>query len=124
MILDELFISAAMAQEGVPSGGEVSISSFVPLILIFVIFYFFIIRPQSKKYKEHQEMINTLKVGNKVIIGNGIIGKINSISNKEPIVDVEIADDVIIKVQRNSISDVVLDKKDTKKENKKKHSKK
>lgn len=122
-MLNELFISSAMAQEVAPAGGEASLSSFIPLILIFLIFYFFIIRPQSKKYKEHQDMVANLKVGNKVIISNGIIGKVKSISKKEPIINVEIADDVVVSVERNSISDVVLEKKESKKESTKKSKK-
>ena len=123
-MLKDLFISSAMAQEAASAGSEISVSSFVPLILIFVIFYFFIIRPQSKKYKAHQDMVGGLKVGNKVVISNGIFGKVKSLSNKEPIVEVEIANDVIVKVQKNHISEVLLDKKDSKKESKKEITKK
>lgn len=115
-MISDLLISSAMAQEAAPAGGEVSVSSFVPLILIFIIFYFFIIRPQSKKFKEHQDMVNNLKVGNKVVISNGIFGKVKSISNKEPVIEVEIAEDVVVKVQKNNVSEVLLDaKKDSKK---------
>lgn len=118
-MLNELLISSAMAQGAAPAANEVSMSSFVPLILIFAIFYFFIIRPQSKKYKNHQEMISNLKVGNNVVISNGILGKVKSLSKKEPTVAVEIAKDVIITVQRNSISEVVIENKEVSKKSKK-----
>ena len=84
-----------------------------------MIFYFFIIRPQSKKYKEHQNLIQNLKIGNLVILNSGIFGKIKSISNKEPVLDVEIADDVIVKIQKNSVLDIVKNEKVSKKAEKK-----
>lgn len=116
-MLNELFISSAMAQEAGASS-QVSISSFVPLILIFAIFYFFIIRPQSKKFKEHQDLVSNLKIGNLVILTSGIFGKITAIAKDNSTIDVEIADNVIIKVQKNNVSDLVKEEKATKKANK------
>ncbi|MBU6339675.1 MAG: preprotein translocase subunit YajC [Rickettsiales bacterium] len=97
---------------------EVSFSSFVPLILIFAVFYFLIIRPQSKKYKEHQEMLNNLKVGNKVVTNGGIIGVVKAIDKDENLVEVEIANGVSIKVIRQYVAELV--KSENKKEEKKK----
>ena len=54
--------------------------SFLPLILIFVVFYFVLIRPQTKKQKEHQEMVNALEVGNEVVTAGGILGKIQEMN--------------------------------------------
>ena len=62
------------------AGGGDPFLSFLPLIVIFVVFYFILIRPQTKKQKEHQEMINALEVGNEVVTAGGILGKIQAVS--------------------------------------------
>ncbi len=85
-------------------------ANFIPLILIFVIFYFFIIRPQSKKHRQHQETINSLKVGEVVVTTSGIIGKIKSNPDKNSFFDLEIADNLIIKIAKNHIAEVFVDK--------------
>jgi preprotein translocase subunit YajC len=114
------FITQANAQEAVPSAApnDFSFASFVPLILIFVVFYFLIIRPQSKKMKEHQAMLAALKVGDKVVTGGGIIGTVEAIDSKENILEIEIADNVSIKVLRAFVTDLVK-KEEDKKNNKK-----
>ena len=75
------------------------ISSFIPLILIFVIFYFFLIRPQQKKVKEHKKMVESLKRGDKVITTGGIVGSIERIIDDDK-VEVSISDDVTVEVIR------------------------
>ena len=75
------------------------ISSFIPLILIFVIFYFFLIRPQQKKVKEHKKMVESLKRGDKVITSGGIVGSIERIIDNDK-VEVSISDDVKVEVIR------------------------
>jgi preprotein translocase subunit YajC len=90
----------------------------VPLILIFGVFYLLIIRPQNKKSKEHQEMVNNLKIGTKVITSSGIIGVVKEIDNKENQVEVEISQGVIVKMLRNSVSQLAENKIDNKAENK------
>ena len=75
------------------------ISSFIPLILIFVIFYFFLIRPQQKKVKEHKKMVESLKRGDKVVTSGGIIGSIERIIDNDK-VEVSISDDVKVEVIR------------------------
>ena len=75
------------------------ISSFIPLILIFVIFYFFLIRPQQKKVKEHKKMVQSLKRGDKVITTGGIVGSIERIIDDDK-VEVSISDDVKVEVIR------------------------
>ncbi|MFW6011197.1 MAG: preprotein translocase subunit YajC [Desulfosalsimonas sp.] len=77
----------------------------IPIILMFVIFYFLLIRPQQKKAKAHQEMINNLKKGDRVVTSGGIHGTITSLD--ENTATVEIADKVRIKVTRGSIGGVV-----------------
>ena len=75
------------------------ISSFIPLILIFVIFYFFLIRPQQKKVKEHKKMVESLKRGDKVITTGGIVGSIERIIDNDK-VEVSISDNVKVEVIR------------------------
>ena len=77
------------------------ISQFIPLILIFVIFYFFLIRPQQRKAKEHKKMVEELKRGDKVLTTGGIIGTIERIIDNEK-VEVEIADNIKVEVLRSS----------------------
>ena len=73
------------------------IGQFIPLILIFVIFYFFLIRPQQKKVKEHKAMVEALKRGDKVITSGGITGTIERIIDNEK-VEVQIAENVKVEV--------------------------
>ena len=73
------------------------IGQFIPLILIFVIFYFFLIRPQQKKVKEHKAMVEDLKRGDKVITSGGITGTIERIIDNEK-VEVEIAENVKVEI--------------------------
>ena len=77
------------------------ICQFIPLILIFVIFYFFLIRPQQKKVKEHKLMVENLKRGDKVITSGGIIGTVERIIDNEK-VEVAISDDVKVEVIRST----------------------
>ena len=79
--------------------------SFLPLILIFVVFYFVLISPQTKKQKEHQEMVNALEVGNEVVTAGGILGKIQEMN--ENYVQLEISENVTIKIQRQTISSLL-----------------
>lgn len=79
--------------------------SLLPLVLIFVVFYFLLIRPQNKRQKEHREMVANLAVGNEVVTAGGVLGKIIELS--EQFVRVEVADGVVLKVQRHTISTVM-----------------
>ena len=90
-----------------------SIVQFIPLILIFVIFYFFLIRPQQRKAKEHKKMVEELKRGDKVITSGGIIGTVERIVDNEKI-EVEIADNVKVEILRsNGIQGLITNKADT-----------
>ncbi len=108
-MLNQLLISDAFAQasDAAATTETSSLASFIPLILIFAVFYFLIVRPQGKKMKEHQNLINNLKVGNKVITNGGIIGVVTEILAKENQVEVEISENVRVKFQRNFITDLV-----------------
>ena len=80
---------------------EAGIGQFIPLILIFVIFYFFLIRPQQKKVKEHKLMVNSLKRGDKVITSGGIVGTIERVIDSEK-VEVAITENVKVEVVRST----------------------
>ena len=78
------------------------IAQFIPLILIFVIFYFFLIRPQQKKVKEHKLMVAALKRGDEVITAGGIVGKVERILGDDKI-DISISENVTIQVVQSTI---------------------
>lgn len=84
------------------AGAGSSIASFIPLVLIFVVFYFLLIRPQQKQAKEHQQFLNDLKTGNKVITKGGLHGTITGLT--ETVVTLEIAQDVRVKLSRSAIA--------------------
>ncbi len=94
------------AGSGEPQGIGSMFSSFLPLILIFVIFYFLLIRPQSRKAKEHKQTLENLKKGDKVITTGGIHGVIEDIDGNTMTLKIGVKDDVRIKVNRNYIAGV------------------
>jgi preprotein translocase subunit YajC len=103
MDLTSFFIDSAWAQGG---GGQTDpLLGFLPLIIIFVLFYFLLIRPQSKKQKEHRAMIEALGTGDEVVTGGGLLGKITTVG--EQFVTVEFADGVTMKVQKHTIAAVL-----------------
>ena len=88
-------------------------AQFIPLILIFVIFYFFLIRPQQKKVKEHKLMVAALKRGDEVITSGGIVGKIERVLGDDKVV-MQISENVTVEVVQSTIQSL-LNKPDTKK---------
>jgi preprotein translocase subunit YajC len=96
----EFFINNAWAQEPSPQGG--GIMGLLPLIIIFVIFYFFLIRPQMKQAKEHKQMVKSLAKGDEVVTNGGVLGKINKVGDN--FIVLEIAKEVEIKVQKQAVS--------------------
>jgi preprotein translocase subunit YajC len=102
------FISNAFADVAAPaaaaahSSPQSTIMSFLPMIVIFVLFWFLLIRPQQKKAKLHNQMISELQKGDNVVTSGGILGKIFKIEDQ--VIHLEVADGVIIKVQRNTVS--------------------
>ncbi|MFC0341316.1 preprotein translocase subunit YajC [Paracoccus niistensis] len=101
-----MFVTPAYAQAAAPAaGGAAAFAQFVPLILVFVIMYFLIMRPQQKKMRLHREMIAALKKGDNVITQGGIIGKVVGVRDEE--IEVEIAQGVRIRVVRATITQVV-----------------
>ena len=90
------------------------IGQFIPLILIFVIFYFFLIRPQQKKVKEHKAMVESLKRGDKVVTSGGITGTVERLIDNDK-VEVEIADDVTVEVIRGTGIQSLMNSQEVKK---------
>ena len=99
----DFLISSAWAQNA--AGEPNALMSFLPLILIFVVFYFLLIRPQTKRQKEHKQMVEGLAVGNEVVTAGGILGTITEV--KDPFVKVKISDGVEITVQKSTISSLM-----------------
>ncbi|HID97112.1 MAG TPA: preprotein translocase subunit YajC [Thermodesulfobacteriaceae bacterium] len=87
---------------GGESGGGNPIMAFLPLIIIFAIFYFLMIKPQQKRAKEHRNFLDSLRRGDEVMTAGGIIGRISGLT--EQVVTLEVADNVKIKVARSQIS--------------------
>ena len=96
-----MLITPAYAQAG---GGGSEFGFFIPLILMFVIMYFLIIRPQQKRVREHKEMVAGVRRGDGVITGGGIIGKAVKVGDDD--LEVEVAQGVRIKVLKSTLSDV------------------
>ena len=80
---------------------DAGIGQFIPLILIFVIFYFFLIRPQQKKVKEHKAMVETLKRGDKVVTSGGVVGTVERVIDNEK-VEVKISENVNVEIIRST----------------------
>ena len=90
------------------------IGQFIPLILIFVIFYFFLIRPQQKKVKEHKQMVENLKRGDEIITSGGIIGTIDRVMDDDRI-EVVVADNVKVQIIKSTITSLLQKKEEVKK---------
>src|ERR1700758_5820214 len=104
-----MLISAAYAQGTGITGifdNQSALIQFLPLVLIFVVFYFLLIRPQQRKAKDHKVMLDALRRGDRVVTGGGIIGTIARVDNPEE-VTVDIADGVRVRVLRSTITSVL-----------------
>ena len=102
-----MFIEPAYAQAAGGAGGGDMFVSLMPLVLIFVVFYFLLIRPQQSRAKQHKQMIDNVKRGDQVLTGGGIIGKVTRVEAGESTLVVEIAQNVTVKVARTTISEVL-----------------
>lgn len=100
-----MLVSPAYAQASGAGGGDVFVS-LMPLVLIFIVFYFLLIRPQQQKMKQHKAMLEALKKGDQVLTGGGIVGKVTRV-DPDGMVMVEIAQGVQVKVAKGTISDVL-----------------
>lgn len=94
-----MFINEAWAQSAAPGGAD--LMSMLPIILMFIVLYFVMIRPQMKRAKEHKTMVDALQKGDEVIAAGGVLGKVTKVADNY--VTIEIADKVEIRVQRPAV---------------------
>jgi preprotein translocase subunit YajC len=99
------FISNAFAQGASAGGAESQLMSFLPLILMFAVLYFIMIRPQMKRQKEHRNMLAAMAKGDEVVTNGGIVGKITKVS--DAYVGVEIAEGTEITIQKASVTTIL-----------------
>jgi preprotein translocase subunit YajC len=100
-----MLISPAFAQAASPFGGDNMLVSLLPFILIFVIMYFLILRPQQKRAKQHQEMVKNVRRGDTVVTSGGLVGKVTKVIDDDQI-EVELAEDVRVRQMRSMVADV------------------
>jgi len=101
-----MFITQAFAQGiGSPGGGGL-LFQIIPFVLIFVVIYFLILRPQQKRAKEHREMVASVRRGDQIVTSGGLMGKISKVVDDADDVEVEISKGVKVRVVRSMISDV------------------
>lgn len=102
-----MFVTPAFAQEAGASPSAISaFTGILPFILIFIIFYFLLIRPQQTKLKQHRAMVDALRRGDQVITSGGIVGKVVKVQ-EDGMVEVEIAEGIKVKVVRHTITQVL-----------------
>ena len=90
---------------GAAGGGQSAITSMIPLVIMFAIFYFLLIRPQQKKAKEHKALLESLKKGDQVITAGGMHGKVTAVD--ETVVTIEVANNVNIKFNKGHVAAVI-----------------
>ena len=101
-----MLITPAYAQGG-PAGGTDMMMSLLPFVLIFVIMYLLILRPQQKKQKQHQEMLKNIRRGDTIVTSGGLIGKVTKkVDDDATEIEIEIAPDLRVRQSRSMISDV------------------
>jgi len=103
--MDWLISTAAAQAQGAPGASNPLTGMLLPMVLIFVVFYFLLIRPQTKRQKEHQAMVSAIEVGAEVATNGGILGKVTEVS--EQFLTIEIASGVNIKLQRHAVAQVL-----------------
>lgn len=96
----DFLISPAYAQAGAPPGG--GLLTFLPLVLMLVVLYFLMIRPQQKRMKEHREMLGALKKGDEVVSNGGLAGTVTNVG--DAFVTIRVSDDVEVKVQKQAVA--------------------
>jgi len=109
-----MIISEALAQ-GTSGGGSGFLIQIAPLVLIFAVFYFLLIRPQQKKMKEHKAMVAAISKGDKVVTAGGLLGTIVKVED-DRIASVEIAENVKVKIVRATITEVISENSTNKKQ--------
>lgn len=102
----QFLISDALAQGQPPAGGQPSlIGTLLFPILLIVVFYFLLIRPQTKRAKEHKQMVEALKKGDEVVTGGGVLGRVTDIGDN--FVELEVAEGIQLKVQKNAVASLM-----------------
>lgn len=100
------FIQDALAQTaGAPTNGAMGLMNLLFPIILIVAFYFLLIRPQTKRAKDHKQMVDGLKKGDEIVTGGGVLGRINEVGDN--FVQIEIADGVNIKVQKQAVGSLM-----------------
>jgi preprotein translocase subunit YajC len=104
----DMFISEAWAQAAGGAGGGMDglLSNIAPLLLIFVVFYFLLIRPQQRKAKEHREMLANVRRGDQVVTGGGFLGKVTKVLNENEI-EIELAEGVRVRALKGTLQNIV-----------------
>ncbi|MFU8830859.1 MAG: preprotein translocase subunit YajC [Wenzhouxiangella sp.] len=100
----DFLIASAMAQDAAPDAPGM-LGTFIPLILIVVIFWFLLIRPQMKRNKEHRQLVSSLGVGDEVVTSGGLLGRVTQVGDS--FISVKLTDSVEVKVQKHSVAQVV-----------------
>jgi preprotein translocase subunit YajC len=107
---DDDTISIKETEEVVPVAAESSmqlvLTSLVPMVLIFIVFYFFLIRPQEKRRREKESVVSSVKKGEEVVTNSGIFGIVSKINDAENTVDIEVSENVRIKILKSAILDI------------------
>ena len=98
------FISDALAAAPSEGAGD-ALTSFLPLIFIFVVFYFLLIRPQSKKAKEHKQMVAAIAKGDEVVTNGGLLGRVVKVGDN--FIELELAEGVTVKLQRGAVGSLM-----------------
>ena len=102
-----MFVTPAYAQAAGGAAGGFAAAQFLPLVLVFAMTYWIMIRPQQKKMKDHHAALSALRRGDQVVTGGGIIGKITKVKDDASEVEVEIADGIKVRVMKTTISHVL-----------------
>ncbi|MGF1649812.1 MAG: preprotein translocase subunit YajC [Hyphomicrobiaceae bacterium] len=100
-----MIISPAYAQ-GAPGGGGDFLISLIPILLMFVIFYFLLFRPQQQRIKAHQQMVANVKRGDTVVTAGGLVGRVTRVKEDDPEIEIEIAENTRVRVVRSTLADV------------------
>ena len=100
-----MLVSPAYAQSA--GGGGFDLVALAPLVLIFVVFYFLLIRPQQKRMKEHKEMLSKIQRNDRIVTNGGLIGKVARVHDERDELELDIAEGVRVQVRRGMVSEVV-----------------
>jgi preprotein translocase subunit YajC len=101
-----MFITPALAQSPAAPSADMFGSLLIPMLLMIVIFYFFLIRPQSQRQKDHRERMNAVRRGDTVVTSGGMVGRVTKVSDTSDEIEVELAENLKIRVIKSTLLDV------------------